>query len=118
MTDKNPQDSPRSFYEEINVAGNQLIERLNSLVQEGNIRRLIIKESNGRTLLEVPLTLGVVAGTGVAFFAPFLAAIGVIAALVAQVQIVIERYEDPADAAKEATKTVIEVKDEKEETKS
>jgi hypothetical protein len=118
MADKNPQDNPRSFYEEINVAGNQLIERLNALIQEGNIRRLIIKDGSGRTLLEVPLTLGVVAGTGVAVFAPFLAAIGAIAALVAQVKIVIERYEDPTDAAKEATRTVIEVKDEKEETKS
>ena len=105
----NPQGSPRSFYEEISVAGNQLVERLNALVAEGNIRRLIIKDSSGRTLLEVPLTLGVVAGTSVAFFAPFLAAIGAIAALVAQVQIVIERYENPDDAAKEQTKTVIEV---------
>jgi len=105
----NPQGSPRSFYEEISVAGNQLVERLNALVSEGNIRRLIIKDNSGRTLIEVPLTLGVVAGTSVAFFAPFLAAIGAIAALVAQVQIVIERYEDPADADKEKTKTVIEV---------
>ncbi len=110
MTDKNPQDAPRSFYEEINVAGNQLIERINALVNEGNIRRLIIKDNSGRTLIEVPLTLGVVAGTSVAIFAPFLAAIGAIAALVAQVHIIVERYENPADADREKNPSVAEVK--------
>ncbi len=110
MTDKNPQESPRSFYEEINVAGNQLLERITALVNEGNIRRLIIKDNSGRTLLEVPLTLGVVAGTSVAIFAPFLAAIGAIAALVAQIHIIVERYENPADAAKEQNPSVAEVK--------
>jgi uncharacterized membrane protein len=78
----NKENQPRSFYEEINVAGNQLVDRLKSLTEEGNIRRLIIKDSSDRTILEVPLTLGVVAGTGVVMFAPFLAAIGAIAALV------------------------------------
>lgn len=106
----NPQNTPRSFSEEISVAGNQLIEKLQSLINEGNIRRLTIKDKDGRTLLEVPLTLGVVAGTGVAFFAPFLAAVGAIAALVAQVQVIVERYEDPADAEKEGGKSVVEVK--------
>jgi hypothetical protein len=110
MTDKNPQEAPRSFYEEISVAGNQLVERINTLVNEGNIRRLIIKDNAGRTLLEVPLTLGVVAGTSVALFAPFLAAVGAIAALVAQVRIIVERYENPADAAKEQKPTIVEVK--------
>ena len=110
MSDKNPQEAPRSFYEEISVAGNQLVERLNTLVNEGNIRRLIIKDNAGRTLLEVPLTLGVVAGTSVALFAPFLAAVGAIAALVAQVRIVVERYENPADAEKEQKPSVAEVK--------
>jgi uncharacterized membrane protein len=110
MSDKNPQEAPRSFYEEISVAGNQLLERINTLVSEGNIRRLIIKDNTGRTLLEVPLTLGVVAGTSVALFAPFLAAVGAIAALVAQVRIVVERYENPADADKEQEPTVAEVR--------
>jgi hypothetical protein len=110
MTDKNPEEAPRSFYEEISVAGNQLIERINELVNEGNIRRLIIKDNAGRTLLEVPLTLGVVAGTSVALFAPFLAAVGTIAALVAQVHIIVERYENPADADKERKPTIVEVK--------
>ena len=109
MSNQSNQNGPRSFYEEINVAGNQLVERINQLLGEGNIRRLILRDPNGRTLLEVPLTLGVVASTGVAIFAPFMAVIGVLAALIAQVHIVIERYEDPADAAKEKQHTVVEV---------
>lgn len=113
MSEKDTQ--PRSFYEEINVAGNQLVDRLKSLTNEGNIRRLTIKDNNDRTILEVPLTLGVVAGTGVVMFAPFLAAVGAIAALVAQVRIVIERYEDPADAAREKVKSILVDADEQEE---
>jgi hypothetical protein len=125
MTDQNQNNQnnqsnqqPRSFYEEVNVAGNQLVDRLNKLVSEGNIRRLIIKDSTGRTLIEVPLTLGVVAGTGAVFFAPFLAALGALAALIAQVHIIIERYEDPADAAKERMQnpSVVEINEKKDET--
>ncbi len=116
MTDKNtentqntqPNDAPHSFYEEVSVAGNQLLDQLQKMIKEGNIRRVIIKDSSGRTLLEAPLTLGVVAGTTVAFFAPFLAAVGAVAALVAQVKIVIERYENPADAEKEKNPGVVE----------
>lgn len=88
----------RTVAEELNVAGNQLVERVQDLVKEGNVRRIILKDANGKVLLEMPLTLGVVAGAGVALFAPVLAAIGAVAALVTRINIVIERYEDPADA--------------------
>lgn len=118
MTDQNQnqgneqvvQQSLRSFTEELSVSGGQLLERLQELIQSGNIRRLIIKDStNGRVLLEVPLTLGVVAGASMMFFVPpFLAAVGAIAALVAKVHIVVERYSDPADALKEKTTSVLE----------
>lgn len=101
--------APRSFTEELQVAGNQLLERLQEVVKQGNVRRVIIKDtSNGRTLLEVPLTLGVAGAGAVIFIAPFLAVIGVIAGLVAKVSIIIERYENPADAAKEKIDSVIE----------
>src|SRR5260370_42585331 len=67
----NSQGNPRTFYEEISIAGNQLVEQIEKMIKEGNIRRLIIKESGGRTLLEIPLTLGVVAGNRVGgVFAP------------------------------------------------
>lgn len=98
---------PRTFAEEMSVAGNQLLERVQDLLRQGNIRRLIIREHEGRTILEVPLTLGVIGGAGVAIFAPFLAAVGAIAALVSRVQIVIERYENPEDAEGEANKPTV-----------
>jgi uncharacterized membrane protein len=101
--------APHTFAEELNVAGNQLLERVQELIQQGNIRRLSIVDSSGRTLLEVPLTLGVVGGAGVAIFAPFIAAVGAIAALVTRVRIVIERYEDPADAKHESGPSVADV---------
>ncbi|MEP7288843.1 MAG: DUF4342 domain-containing protein [Chloroflexota bacterium] len=109
MTDKNTQGSPRTFYEEISVAGNQLVERIEAMIKEGNIRRLILKDGNGRTILEIPLTLGVVAGTGLAYFALPLALIGAVAAYVAKVHVVIERYENPADAKTDEPSTIIEV---------
>jgi hypothetical protein len=111
MTDqnKNTQGNTRTFYEEVSVAGNQLVERLEAMIKEGNIRRLIIKDQTGKTLLEMPLTLGVVAGTGIAMMAFPIAVLGAVAALVTRVQVIIERYENPADAEKEKS-TQIEVK--------
>ena len=110
MTDQNTQNTPpRTFYEEISIAGNQLVERLESLIKEGNIRRVILKDVNGRTLLEMPLTLGVVAGAGMAMFAFPLAILGAAAAFFARVQLIIERYENPADAERERAATSEEV---------
>ncbi|HVO43534.1 MAG TPA: DUF4342 domain-containing protein [Aggregatilineales bacterium] len=116
MTDQEPKtsstgssDAFKTFTEQVNVAGNEVVKRVQELIAEGNVRRVIIKEPNGRILLEIPLTLGAVAGVGLVSFAPVLAAIGAIAALVAKVNIVIERYENPADAAKDQQSHVIDV---------
>jgi CBS domain-containing protein len=76
--------------EEFQVSGDTLIAKIKELVHEGNIRRVIIKNEEGRTLIDVPLTLGVV---GV-FVAPQLAAIGAIAALITHGSIVVEKVED------------------------
>jgi len=57
------------------------------LVHQGNIRRIVIKDQDGKVLMEIPLTIGVVG----ALLLPTLAAIGVIAALVTQCTIAIER---------------------------
>src|SRR5436190_395828 len=101
MTNQNPNTNPRTFYEEVSIAGNQLVEKIESLIKQGNIRRIILKEQSGRTLLEMPLTIGAVVGTGIALYALPLAIIAAVAAYVAKVQVVIERYENPADAEKE-----------------
>jgi hypothetical protein len=73
--------------EEFTVNGEELLAKVKSLVNEGNIRRIIIKDENGKTLVELPLTIGVVG----AILAPMLAAVGAIAALVTKCTIVVER---------------------------
>ena len=75
--------------EEFTVNGEGLVAKVKELVHEGNIRRVIIKNEEGKVLVEFPLTLGVVG----ALLAPTLAAIGAIAALVTNCIIVIERVE-------------------------
>ena len=77
----------KTFSEEIKTTGDDLVAKVKELVHEGNVRRLIIRNEDGRDLIEVPLTLGVV---GVLLL-PVLAAIGAIAALVADCSIVVER---------------------------
>ncbi len=87
-------EGSRKYREEIEVEGRQLLDRVKELVQEGNVRRLIIKDENGKYLIEIPLTVGVVAGSILALGAPVMAALGALAALVAHVKIEVVREED------------------------
>ena len=73
--------------EEFQVNGDALLSKIKELLHEGNIRRIIIKNEDGRTLIDMPLTVGVV---GI-LLAPQLAAIGAIAALVTHGTIVVEK---------------------------
>ena len=75
--------------EEFQVKGEEIVAKIKELLHEGNIRRVIIKNEEGRTLIDIPLTIGVVG----ALVAPQLAAIGAIAALLARGTIVIEQVE-------------------------
>ena len=75
--------------EEFRVNGEELVAKIKQLIHEGNIRRIIIKDKEGKTLFEIPLTFGVV---GV-LIAPQLAAIGAIAALLTEATVVIEKAE-------------------------
>jgi len=76
--------------EEFHVSGDAMVAKIKELVHEGNIRRVSIKNEEGKTLVDLPLTLGVVG----AILAPQLAAIGAIAALVTKCTIVVERVEE------------------------
>ena len=76
--------------EEFQVSGDMLVAKIKELVHEGNIRRVVIKNEEGKTLIDIPLTLGVVG----AFLVPQLAAIGAIAALVTQCTIIVEKVEE------------------------
>ena len=78
--------------EEFRVNGEELVAKIKQLIHEGNIRRVIIKDKEGRTLIEIPLTIGVVG----AILLPVWAAIGAIAALVTEATIVIEKVDSPS----------------------
>ncbi|MDH5811011.1 MAG: DUF4342 domain-containing protein [Candidatus Methanomethyliaceae archaeon] len=77
----------RRITEEFSIAANELIKRVEELIHEGNVTRIIVKDEGGKTLLEIPATVGIVG----AILAPWLAALGVIAALVTRCRIVVER---------------------------
>ena len=75
--------------EEFRVDGEELLGKIKNLVKEGNIRRIIIKNKEGKVVFEIPLTFGVVG----ALIVPQLAAIGAIAALVTEATVVVEKAE-------------------------
>jgi Domain of unknown function (DUF4342) len=77
--------------EEFTLNGDEVIAKVKELVREGNIRRIIIKNEDGRTMLEVPLTIGLIG----AALLPVFAAIGAAAALATRCTIVVERDETP-----------------------
>ncbi len=76
--------------EEFKVSGEALVDKIKELAHEGNIRRIIIKDKSDRSLIDIPLTFGVIG----ALLAPQLAAIGAIAALVTNATIVVEIVEE------------------------
>jgi len=76
--------------EEFRVNGEELIAKIKNLVKEGTIRRIIIKNKEGKVVFEIPLTFGVV---GV-LIAPQLAAVGAIAALLTEATVVVEKEEN------------------------
>ena len=80
---------PKFTSEELTVSGKNLVDRVGELLHEGNVTRIIVKDEAGKTLIEIPATVGVV---GV-IVAPWLAALGVIAALVTNCKIIVERRE-------------------------
>lgn len=73
--------------EEFKVSGEELLAKVKQLINEGNIRRIIVKDKDGKTLVELPLTVGVVG----AVLAPFFAAIGTITALATECTIEVVR---------------------------
>lgn len=75
--------------EEFKVSGEELVKKIKELIKAGNIRRIIIKNEEGKVLVEVPLTIGVVG----AILLPVWAAVGAIAAMVTDCTVVVEKRE-------------------------
>lgn len=95
----------RAWVEEIEVAGNQLVDRVKELLQESSTKRVIIKTQDGKELMSVPLTFGVVAGGILTLGAPLLAALGAVAALVSKVRLEVVREEDGSPDGPSAPET-------------
>jgi hypothetical protein len=76
-----------TFKEEFKVKGEQLLHKVKELIAEGNIRKITISDKHGKEVMSFPLTMGVVG----AVFAPILAAMGALAALIGDCSITVER---------------------------
>lgn len=77
----------KNHEEEFKINGEELLKKVKQLINEGNIRRITIKNKDGKSIMEIPLTIGVV---GVVL-APILAAVGALAALMTECTLVVER---------------------------
>ena len=101
-------EKTNTFQEEMRITGEPLVTTVKKLLHEGNVRHIVIKNQDGRILVEIPLTLGIV----VALFAPVIAVIGVIGVFVEDLVIVMERVEpfEDEDSAEFAPE-VIEVEE-------
>lgn len=82
----------QDFVEEVQVLGRDLVEKVKSLIHEGNLRRIIIRDTHGNTFMEIPVTVAAVG----AVLAPVLAALGAISALVAKFTTVVVPCEEKA----------------------
>lgn len=107
-----PTARPRTFTEEIEVAGRDLLKTVEKLVHEGNIRRLIVKDGE-RVILDVPLTLAAATGIVTMIWAPVLAMLGAVGGLAAmfltKLTVIVERVEDgEAGSPKKKTKVDVE----------
>jgi hypothetical protein len=89
--DNATEQDEHTFTEQIEIAASDLVDRTKELIEEGNVRRIIIRNEEDEVLMEVPLTAGVVVGGAVTIVAPVLAALGALAALLTRVKIEVVR---------------------------
>ena len=99
MTDENKTstNTERTWIEEIEVSGEKLKEKVEALAAEASVRRIRIKEPDGDVAVDIPFTVGAVAGGAIALAAPVLALIGVIAAFFTDVKVEIVREEEASE---------------------
>lgn len=90
MEDGN-ENKKETWVEEIEVAGDKLVNRVKELAKESSVRQMKIIADDGDVFLETPLNIGLVVGGVVVLAAPWLAILGAIAGLVTKVRIVVER---------------------------
>jgi len=84
---KNSKTNAKSKQEQFKIDGSEILAKVKELIKEGNVRRIVIKNEKGKVLMEIPVTFAVVG----AVFAPVLAAVGALAALVNKCTLEVER---------------------------
>jgi hypothetical protein len=99
-TEERPREDKRSWVEEIEVAGEKLVEQVKKLAEEGSVRRIKVKDRDGDIAVDIPLTVGAIAGGAVVIAAPVLAVLGALTAFAVKldVEIVREEEEESEDA--------------------
>lgn len=120
MTDEQnqqPENNPtkRTFSEEVEVAGSQLVDRVQEVIRQGNVRKIIIRSADDRVLLETSLTVSAIAGGALALTGALVpvAVLGVIAAAVSKVKIeIVRELKDDDVLEMKKNKVEIDVEDE------
>lgn len=96
MSEQKPHEE-RTWTEELEVSGKEVVDTVRDLLHQGNVRRIIIRKPDDTVLLEIPLTAGVAVGGILVTFMPLLAGLGALAALLASVKIQVVRVENGED---------------------
>ena len=86
-------ETNRTFIEELQITGDKLIDTIKDLIHEGNVRHIVIKNPEGATILEVPVSVGMIG----LLLAPVLAAVGAIAVFAADFKVVVTRDVPPTE---------------------
>ena len=118
----NTTNSQKTFKEEITGTVNEIISQVKKLIKEGNARRVIIKDKNGKVLFQSQLTVGIGGAAVLTTIAPIISAIGMFALFMNDVKIIVERYPDEDSNGNndeyEVEAEYIEIRDEEDETES
>jgi len=93
MLDHKDYKGDHTWSEEFVIKANELVDKVKELIESGNVRRIIIRNAQDDVLLEIPLTAGVAVGGVLTIFTPVLAALGAMAALLADIKIQIIRQQ-------------------------
>lgn len=85
----------KTWTEEFVIKAGELVDKVKELIESGNVRRIIIRNADDHILMEIPLTAGVAVGGALTIFLPVLAALGAMAALLADIKVQIIRSDEP-----------------------
>ncbi|MEO9824960.1 MAG: DUF4342 domain-containing protein [Paracoccaceae bacterium] len=105
MSESQGTENTRSWIDEIEVKGEELVARVKQLAADNKVKRIRVVEPDGDIALEIPLTYGAIAGGAVAIAAPVLAILGTLAAFAVKLRIEVV-HEEPVEEAKEPPVTV------------